>query len=594
MNGIQAVKVRRVVAAVAIGAIAWCASVKAQVLDQVPSDAIVVLKINNLQGVSDKVAKMAKDFGVDEFQPQFKNPLGALMEHGHVSKGLNKSGDLVVCGFDSGDKKGEALVLVPVDNFKDFVSNFEAAGPANAQIIEVKPPQGDGPNLFIAERGKFAAMSPDKELVQKKATGIKLPAASAKDAQGRDAVVFINIPGVRDKGLSEIRKNRQNAIDELTKNMESDANAKPFASVAKVVAGEAFDFAERFLSDCQGVVFSLNLNDQGISLGGLSEFTADSRIGKTVSQLKNTSTPLLAGLPDRKYYAFGGMAWDPKVLSGIMTDCIDPINAELKKSGDTGKQIATLLESAKTLAGSMNRVAAGYPMAQGAIGNEAIIQQISVVNGDAKAIASAERSLFLGLGQLMALAPKEAGTMKLDVTEGAKTVDGVKLDSYAMSINPDPNNPQAAQMQQMMAMIYGPTGMGGLMGVVDDKTFIAFQGANDKLISEAIAAAKSQKDVLSSSKGVQSVSAQLPKQRSFEQYIALDNIVSAGVRYAQGFGLQVKMKLPQDLPPIGVAAGTEGPVVRGEVFIPSQTVQSLISAGLQAYQQMQGGGNGGL
>jgi len=593
MIGIQVVKVRRMMAAVIIGAVAFCLSARAQVLDQVPSDAVVVLKINNLQGVSQKIAKMAKDFGIDEFQPQFKDPLGSLMEEGHITKGVNKSGDAVVCGFKSGEQKGEALILVPVDNFKDFISNFEAAGPTDGPVVEVKDPKG-GQNMFIADRGKFAACSPDKALVQKKGTGIKLPTASAKDAQGRDAIVFINIPGVRDDALSELRKHRQEAIDEMSKNLENDANAKPFAGVAKVVAGQVFDLAERFLSDCQGVVFSVNLNDQGISLGGLSEFTADSKFGKTVSQFKNTSSPLMAGLPDRKYYAFGGAAWDPKAISGIVNDCIDPINAELKKSGDTGKQIATLLESAKTLAGSINRVAAGYPMAQGAIGNEAIIQQISVIDGDAKKIASAEHSMFLGLGQLMALVPKEAGQMKMDVTEGAKTVDGVKLDSYSMSVTPDPNNPQAAQMQQMMAMIYGPNGMGGLMGVVDNKTFIALQGANDKLISDAIAAAKSQKDVLGSSKGVQSVSGQLPKQRMLEEYIALDNIVSAGVRYAQGFGLQVKMKLPQDLPPIGVAAGTEGPAIRGEVFIPSQTVQSLISAGLQAYQQMQGGGNGGL
>ena len=452
----------------------------------------------------------------------------------------------------------------------------------------------DGPNLFIAQRGKFAAVSPDKDLVEKKATGIKLPAASAKDAQGRDAICFINIPGVRDKALSELKKNRQNVIDEMTKNLENDANAKPYTGVAKVVAGEAFDFAERFLSDCQGVVFSVNLNDQGILMGGLSEFTADSKFGTTVSQFKNTSQPLLAGLPDRKYYAFVGMAVDRKALSSVMNDCLDPITAELKKSGDNGKQIAAMLDSAKTLAGSIDRVAGGYPVAQGAVGNEAIIQQVSVVQGDAQKIASAEHSLLTGLGQLFALAPKEAGQIKMDMTEGAKTVDGVKLDSYSMTITPDPNNAQAAQVQQMMGMIYGPQGMGGLMGVIDNKTFVAFQGANDKLIADGIAAAKSQKDVLSTSQGVQSVSAQLPKQRWLEEYIALDNIVSSGVRYAQAFGLPVKMKVPQDLPPIGIAAGTEGPALRGEVFIPSQTVQSLISAGLQAYQQMQNGGNGGL
>lgn len=590
MSMIQVVKVRRVVAAAMIGGLAWCAQVKAQVLDQVPADAVVVVKVNNLQGLSTKIAKLAKDFGVDEFQPEFKDPLGALMTHGHISKGLNKSGELVICAFDVEGNDNKALVLVPVDNFNDFVSNFEAAGPANGQVREVKAPEG-GPNLFISQRGKYAAVSPDKALIEKKGTGVKLGATGAKDAQNRDAIVFINIPAVREKGLTEIRKNRQTAIDEMTKNMANDANAKAFTGVAKVLAGEAFDFAESFLSDCQGVVFSVNLGDQGITLGGLSEFTADSKFGKTVSSLKNTNKPLLAGLPDRKYFAFGGMSWDSKVMSKIIGDCIDPINKELIKSGDMGKQIASLLDSAKTAAGSVNRVAAGYPMAQGALGNESVIQQVSVIDGDAKAIAQAEASMLKGVGQLFSLAPKEAGKVSLDVNPGAKTVDGVKLDSYTMNIQMDPNDPRAAQMQQMMTMIYGPNGMGGLMGMVNDKTYIMIQGGSDKLVADAVAAAKDRKDTLSSMKGVQAVSSQLPKERLFEEYVALDNIITAGLRYAQGFGFDVKMKLPADLPPLGIAAGTEGPAIRGEVYIPSQTVQSLISAGLQAYQQMQGGGD---
>src|SRR2546430_471756 len=106
MSVIQVVKVRRVIAAAMIGGLAWCAQAKAQVLDQVPADAVIVVKVNNLQGVSQKIAKLAKDFGVDEFQPEFKDPLGALMQHGHISKGVNKSGDMVICGFDSDGKSG--------------------------------------------------------------------------------------------------------------------------------------------------------------------------------------------------------------------------------------------------------------------------------------------------------------------------------------------------------------------------------------------------------------------------------------------------------------------------------------------------------
>ena len=75
-------------------------------------------------------------------------------------------------------------------------------------------------------------------------------------------------------------------------------------------------------------------------------------------------------------------------------------------------------------------------------------------------------------------------------------------------------------------------------------------------------------------------------------YVALDNIVSTVVRYAQGFGVPIKMKLAQNLPPVGIALGSEGSSVRIDAFVPTETVQSLIAAGIQVYTQLQAGGGG--
>ena len=45
---------------------------------------------------------------------------------------------------------------------------------------------------------------------------------------------------------------------------------------------------------------------------------------------------------------------------------------------------------------------------------------------------------------------------------------------------------------------------------------------------------------------------------------------------------------------VGFTAGSEGSALRGDMYVPSQTVQSLIAAGIQAFQQFQKGGNGNL
>ena len=119
--------------------------------------------------------------------------------------------------------------------------------------------------------------------------------------------------------------------------------------------------------------------------------------------------------------------------------------------------------------------------------------------------------------QMPAGAGAGAPQMSFDIQEGAKTVGGVKLDQYKFNIEMDANNdPRAAQAQQMMAMIYGPNGMSGVMGVVDDNTFLVVQGGTDKLVADAVASAKAKQDTLSRSQQVQAVRGQLPKQRIFE------------------------------------------------------------------------------
>ena len=106
---------------------------------------------------------------------------------------------------------------------------------------------------------------------------------------------------------------------------------------------------------------------------------------------------------------------------------------------------------------------------------------------------------------------------------------------------------------------------------------------------ESIASAKAGKDVFADMAGVQAVSKQLPAGRVMVEYIDLAQIVTAGVKYAQGFGVPVKMQLPPNLPPIGFSAASEGSAVRFDTHVPTTTVQSIVAAGMQAYMQMQGG-----
>src|SRR5688572_33470642 len=81
---------------------------QAQVLDQVPSDALVVIKIGNLKAVSDKVAKFAEAVGLAAVSPEFANPLASMQEHMKIKNGLDTSGEVAILMLKPADKEKDA------------------------------------------------------------------------------------------------------------------------------------------------------------------------------------------------------------------------------------------------------------------------------------------------------------------------------------------------------------------------------------------------------------------------------------------------------------------------------------------------------
>lgn len=630
----QLLSVRRVAAAAAMTASMLCGRANAQVLEQVPSDAFAVFEIKSLDGMNTKVAKMAKTFGLDEMNPDFKDPLAAMLEKGHISKGVDKSGDAALAMFlpekhkkdekraegekvkkltpeqeeEKEEKAGKnnaaahheepvAVALVPVTDYEAFLGNFKKADKAEAggDISAVQDPDEAGKTMYIAHRGKYAFMSDKKGRLESKHVGIKLAGAALHEMDSKDAVFFFNMPLLRERAIPEIKEHRKEWIAEMHKAIADQAPFKPYEAVLDTLVNEGLDTAEAFLNDADAIVFSVNLSDAGFAGGSLVDFKADSKYGKTVASLKAGPTPLLAGLPDKKYFFFGGASVDPKVFGEIVGNALDPIIKSLNDAhNDTGKKIASMLETAKTVYSSADHSAVGLVMPTKALGQESLLQEIAIVNGDSKVIAEGEKKMLVEANDMMGLMPQNAG-MKTKIVFGAdKNIDGVTLSGYTTKFEFDENDPKGMQAQQMMAMLYGPNGIGGAFGAVNAKTFIITQGASDELLKEAVGAATDGKDVLSDTAGVKLVASELPKRPIVVYYVALDNIVGTAVRYAQGFGVPIKMKLPPNLAPIGVSIGVEDASLRMDGFLPTSTVQSLISAGIQAYTQMQGGPGGGL
>ena len=123
-------------------------------MDQMPEQALVVVKVTNLQGFSVKLAKLANDLQITAQVPQLADPLAALQDKLKITNGLDKAGDAAFAFLDpavtDGNSDDSVLVLWPVSDYKAFIGNFPDAKD-DGGISEVTLP--DSPSRLTLPTG---------------------------------------------------------------------------------------------------------------------------------------------------------------------------------------------------------------------------------------------------------------------------------------------------------------------------------------------------------------------------------------------------------------------------------------------------------
>jgi hypothetical protein len=591
---------RRLIVAIAtLSLLAAASAARAQVLDQIPSNALLVLKVKNLSAASAKVAKFANDLGVAQMAPPLADPLGALQDHLKIKDGLDKNGDLALAYFDPATvtdvtEERSLLLVLPVTDYKAFLGNFPDAKTQGdvTQVTAANDPQP----AYVANWGNYAVIAESKMLVSTKpTTALKPPAASQAELDAKDFVLYANVAALRDK----LRPLGASAKDSITQLFEMQFKSRPgsekYVPIVDAIIGQVFAAYDSFLRDADGATASLNLDPEGVSVAFQADFQPQSYLGKFFSQIKNTSDSLLTGLPQGKYLISGGLVLTPAATTQMLTDCLAPIEKAAEDGGPDLKPVSDAIESMKTAISSFEGENFGMlnpNLAQA--GQQSLIQMMAVITGDAPTIKQATEKAQASQQALMqSLGLPGMDGVKMTATPNAKTVDGVTFDSMVTAPDPNATSPAAAQQAKMMQLMYGPQGMVVYSGVLDPKHMLVAGGVDDTQISSLIAAAKAQSAPLADNAGIKSVAANLPTSRFEALYIDLGDLVGAALGYAKQMGLPVQVQLPPDLPPVGVAVSTQQSALRVETYTPTSLIQALVAAGMQGYMQMQGGGGGG-
>lgn len=570
-------------------ALAWLAApaAQAQVMKQVPSDALMVLKVNHLQDTNKKVATLMQKLGVDMLQPELADPLAWLQKSIGVKDGLDKTGEAALAILNKMEgRQPPFLALVPITDYKAFVGNFPDAK-AEGDLTLINIPRGPG-QLYIADWGKYAALAADKELLAKKGDGLDVAGPAGKELDGKDIVYYFNMPAIRKVALPKLKENHQQFVQNIVtgfNNRPGAAADSKFGPVIKVLADQILNIAEGFLQDSQAVTISANLTPAGVNFRMMADFDAASYSGKLMQQVKKTDQPLLAGLPEGKYMLVAGGVQDPQSTARLAQDLFGPVTKELQAAGDDAKPLLSLLSAMQTQMGAMQSDAMGLRMPTNAA--DGILQGVTVIHGDAKVIAETQKQQMANQQDLMKLIGGEAaaGTLKMTITPDAKTIGGVSL----TKVQGEPGDKAPPEVAMMMKMIYGPNGVTTLQGIVNDKTYVGVIGGDDAWAEAVIAAAKANDDVLSKTEVLKAVNAELPANRAGVCYLAVDNIIKTVAMYVP-FPGRNKLNFQGDLAPIGVAVTTDGSALVVESHIPSSMMEKVVAAFLAT---MAPGGNPG-
>jgi hypothetical protein len=588
--------VRRAVKASCVFAAAWCLlgfaapAARAQVLNQVPSDALVVVKINKLSETNAKIGSFLQTLGITDMVPTLKDPLASLESQSGMGAGIDTKRDaaaVIVNGKFDENAPPPFILLLPVSDYKAFLGSVTVVRTeGDVTVAHFKDEEDDA---FIENWGDYAAISDKKENVLMKHEGLKLKGAASKQMDEKDFCVYVNFPAIKPLLLPQLKEAPDKAMEALGREQNDPGKLK----LAKVAVNQLVAAATEFLNDAESATIGVSVTNDGISSSMVVELAPDSYLGKMASEFKSTEGPLLTGLPKEDYLVFGGYTQNPKAVSKVFDDLIAPITKELAGMGDDGKKTSEALTAYRDSMASVDSASGGLIAPTAAFGQGPMIRFVGSVKGDAEKLKAANLKIYDGQNQIMAMLGAPGGDLlKTTVTPNFKTIHDIKFDRIQTEVDPNNTSQEAMHASDALGKTFGPDGDRVLLGTIDPKSIVFASGVDDELIGDAVDAVKENKDLLTEQ--LKLVDAGLPKNRSAVAYIGLGQIVGTAFTYAKAQGFPMQVQIPANLPPIGITFGTEGPTMQYASFVPTKLLQSLVQAGMNIAGKFGGGGGGGL
>jgi hypothetical protein len=579
----------------------------ADVAEWIPSDALVVFKINKLQQVNQEAAALMREFGIAEQHPEMADPLAAFQAETGIREGLNLEGNLAVY-LANGDLEGEVppmVILIPVSDYEAFLGNFKNRQDEGGGITRVR--MGDQEEMeegdmgadddagYVMQMGEYAGLSPMKDLLKKPEQVIEFSGVTAGMLEDRDMVLYANMKQAGPMLFQAMQEQnaREQAREEMKQGLAENAEFAKFEPVADAFVDQMFTLIERFLQESDAAAMSMDLGDQGIGLGGVAQFKEGSYLAEMFGGMQASDDALLDGLPEGNYIFFAGSTDNRETSTRFFDDFAGPIIEKLR-AVEGAEKLADYVDAIRTQVTSAGEMRTGMFAPSGPLGGSALLQTVSIQGGDVAKLKQTQRQIAELqpeiMAQFMGQMEEEGmdmgmGSMQMKYEEGVKEVAGVNFDK--LSTDMDPEQQQNSPAAMPMRMLFGPEGPTTYLGQVEDKLLMV-SGLSDQQIAAVIESVQGDSAPLADDAGVRMVLDQLPENRSAVFFFRPDELVRSGVGLSRQMGMNLPIQMPEDLPPIGFAAAPAENSLRTEGFLPKDLISALIVAALQAQQQFGG------
>ena len=560
-------------------------TVLAQSLNSVPDNAIVMVKVNNLDQTSKKLGDLMQQWGVAAMNPALADPLVELERMANLQQGVNRAGEGAVILVNPANEPGAQgaaplIIMLPVSDYDAFIKNFPDAQ-ADGELTMITLPIGNETG-YVAKWGTFAAVSPNRALVAAKPKATKVVGLAAKEMQDHDLVAYVNFPGFRTQAAGGLAMGRGLVIGQMDQAMQKKPDQAKYAPVASAGMNQLFNGLDHVMNETQAMTLGIDLSKTGVQITYMADFVPESYLATKVAGWKTPPTKMISGLPDGKYAFAGGAAIDNNTISQLVDDMVAPVRAAAVTIGDPGKPIVGYIDAIRQAVASTTGQSFGFNVGEGEVGKTPLFETVVVSRGDADKLLAAQKDIAQYQEQFMKLfqMPGQPGAATATkILPAVKSIGGVSFDQVTTTVEgARPNDPGL----KMMEMLYGPNGFSMLVGKVDAKTLLGVSNKQDAQIQTAITAAKAGTDPLASDAQVKEASAKLPPNSFFTMFAFPEQLMRLASRASQAIsGTALQTKLPANVQPIAISGSTEATAVKFSVYVPSSVVQSGVSVVLQ-------------